>query len=150
MRAGKRVFFWVLLVYSLGSLLFTPLGPVLASVKAILPWVGVGAIVTETLFIAGLVIMAAAIGLESRNPLTLRKDIKRMLVAAVETRSFWVGFWINAVGACGSSLFLCAGILIALPPSSWSLLYFPLLDLAATIAIRHWAIKAQARVTGTV
>lgn len=138
----RRVLLCALVAFSIGSVFFTPLERVMAQTKAVLPWLGIGLVVTETMFIAGLTLMGAALGLEVRNPLRLRKSIKKILGAAVQTRAFWVGFWVNAVGACATALLLGTAVVLVLPATSWGLVYFAALDLAATIAIRHWALNA--------
>lgn len=139
---AKRVLLCALVAFSIGSVFFTPLDPVLAQMKAVLPWLGIGVVVTETMFVVGLVIMAAALGVEIRNPLRLRKSIKDILAAAVQTPTFWAGFWVNATGACATAVMLGTAIVMALPVTSWGLMYFPALDLAATVAIRRWALNA--------
>lgn len=139
----KRGLFWGLILISVGSLLFTPFNSLRRDMSQTLPWVGFGVIVSEILFIGGLIIMATSIGLKVRNPLKLRGRLKHILRNSIITRSFWVGFWINAVGAVLSSLLLAAGIFAALPMTSWGLLYVPIADLAATIVIRQWALRAR-------
>lgn len=140
----KRGLLWGLLIYSVGSLFFMPIGPILDRFKAVVPWIGTGVIATEALFIIGLLVMATSLGLRIHNPFQLRKQMKSILQEAVASRMFWNGFWINAVGACGSSLLLCIGIFSALPVTSWGLVYLPIADLATTIAIRYWALRANA------
>jgi len=113
-------------------------------IVATLPWVGIGVIVTEVLFVSGLLIMALSLGIRIRNPLKLRREIKSVLSASTASKTFWAGFWVNAVGAVGTGLLACAGIISVFPVTSWGLMYLPLIDLVATVAIRHWAIKALA------
>ena len=144
-KVFKRGLLWGLILISIGSLLFTPFDSLKREISQTLPWVGLGVIVSEIFFIGGLAIMALSIGMKLQNPLKLRGELKRVLRASITSRGFWVGFWINAVGAVTSSILLAAGIFAALPMTSWGLLYLPVADLAATIVIRQWALRAAPR-----
>lgn len=150
MKTIKRGLFWGLVLFSIVSLVFTPFASLKSDITRALPWVAVGVVVSEVLFTIGLVVMATSIGVKIRNPFKLRRELKRVLLASTATWVFWVGFWINASGAVGTMLLLGAGILVALPMTSWGLLWVPVVDLAATIAIRQWALRAHARERGLV
>jgi hypothetical protein len=142
-KAIKRGMLWLLVIFSVVSLFFTPLDSILDKILMVLPWVGPGLIATEVLFIIGLGIMATSIGLRIRNPLKLRKELGNILREATDVRTFWVGFWINAIGAAGSCLLVCIALFVALPITSWGLAYIPLADLVATLALRAWIIRAS-------
>ncbi len=141
----KRGLLWSLVIFSLGSLVFTPFDSLWSRVISSLPWLGTGVIVSEAFFIGGLIIMAMSMGLKIRNPLRLRKELKSILRASVATKPFWVGFWVNALGAVASGILLGVGICVVLPVTSWGLLYLPLVDLTATVVIRRWALEVHAR-----
>ncbi len=141
----KRALLWALVIFSIASLLFTPFGSLKEDIIRVLPWFGVGVIVTEMLFIGGLAIMATSMGLKVQNPLRLRGELKSLLAATTSTKMFWLGFWVNAIGAIGSSVVLGVGILMALPPSSWGLMTLVGADIAATVVIRGWAVRAHTR-----
>ncbi|HEY0965024.1 MAG TPA: hypothetical protein VGE13_00915 [Candidatus Saccharimonadales bacterium] len=144
----KRALLWALVIFSIASLVFTPLGPLKDDIIQVLPWFGVGVVATEVLFIGGLAMMAASMGVKFRNPLRLRRELKSLLAATTTTKMFWFGFWINAAGAVASSIVLGAGILMALPPSSWGVLSLVVVDITATVVIRGWVVRAHARERG--
>jgi hypothetical protein len=140
-----RVLFWALVLFSAVSLIFAPFDSIWERLISVLPWLGIGVIVSEALFIGGIVIMATPLGIRVRNPFKLHKDLKAILLASTNTTTFWVGFWINAVGACATTFLLAVGIVAVLPVTSWGLLCLAAVDLAATIAIRQWALQAHER-----
>lgn len=144
----KRGLLWGLVVFSLGSLVFAPLHTLQEKLVHALPWVGTGVILTEAMFIGGLCIMATSIGMKVhvRTVFSLRAELKEILSASTATPTFWVGFWMNAIGAVGSGLVTAAGIFMALPVTSWGLACIPFADLVVTIVIRQWALQAHARV----
>lgn len=144
-KSLERGLLWSLVLFSIGSLIFTPFHALWDSVLHALPWLGTGVIVTEAMFIGGLCIMAASMGIQIRNPFALRKELKNILREGAATQAFWTGFWVNALGACGSSVLLGAGICITLPITSWGLLWIPAADLAVTASIRKWALRSLAR-----
>jgi hypothetical protein len=147
-NALKRGLLWGLVLFSVGSLILMPLRSVKESIIDILPWVGIGVVMTETLFIIGLCLMATAIGLKVQKPrdlLRLRSELKEILRSATTTKSFWVGFWMNAVGAVGSGVVFTAGIVAALPVSSWGLAIVSTLDIFVTVAIRQHVLQAHTR-----
>ena len=125
--------------------MFAPFEQVIDGIVQILPWVGAGVIVSEVLFIGGLLVIASSIGLKIKNPLKLRKEFIEILSACTGTKVFWLGFWMNAVGAVGTGVLLIAGIVIALPASSWGIAIMPLVDLLATIALRRLIRQAYSR-----
>lgn len=134
---SRRDTFIILVVLSLASLLLTPLSEVKKGIIDNLPWVGIGTVITESLFIIGLGIMALEAGHElGRNPLRWRSKLRKVVSHLVRTKLFWLGFWINAAGAAGTAVLVTIGILKILPPQGWLLLWLPLADLALTVAIR--------------
>lgn len=133
----RRFLFWSLIVLSIGSLLFAPLQPTIDRVKEVGPWVGLGLIVSEVLFIIGLVLMAAAAGVKlGRNPLAWRSRLDTILGALSRTPLFWAGLVVNTIGAIGTGLVVLAAVLAGLPVSAWGLLVLPLADLGLTAAVR--------------
>jgi hypothetical protein len=49
---------------------------------------------------------------------------------------FWLGFWVNSLGAVGSAVIMSIGLIFYLPLESYGLLGIAFADLATTIVIR--------------
>lgn len=141
LRHWKKVVLAVILAWSVLGLFLSPFGDTKEKVFDRGPWVLVGVVLAEVLFVVGLLMMAAAIGIEVRNVRFLRKNIKRILRSAVSTPLFWAGFWLNAVGAIGDAVVLAIGVGATLPIESWGLIVLPSLDFFATITLRAAVIK---------
>lgn len=141
MKMFKRGLLIGVLLFSVFSLVFSPYHELKDQFIEAAPWVVTGMIVSELCFILGLTVMAIGVGSKVRNPLRLRREIKTILISGVTTQIFWIGFWINAVGAVGTAVCGIAGIVLVLPIGSWGLMVLPLLDVAATITLRVWAVK---------
>jgi hypothetical protein len=126
------------------TLAVNPFGELKRRLIDVTPWAGAGFIVSETMFIGGIMIMAWAVGLDWGNPLKLRKTLAEIYNKANGSRPFWLGFWINSLGSVGSSAILSIGLILYLPPESYGLLGVAVLDLAATVVVRK-AIWSGAR-----
>ncbi len=144
----KRGLFWGLVILSVGFLFFTPYDQLIDRAIQVLPWVGTTLILTEALFIIGLIIMALAAGMSVRNPWRLRREITTILQQTVTSRMFWVGFWINLVGAIGSTVVLAIALFKVLPIQSWAIILILVADLFATILLRVWVMRYRARERG--
>ncbi|MBX4190772.1 hypothetical protein KW794_01660 [Candidatus Saccharibacteria bacterium] len=141
-KIKKRDVLIALLVASLASLLLTPVSQIKQGIIDNLPWVGVGTLITETLFIIGLGIMALEAGHElGKNPVLWRRKLHKVVRHLVKTKMFWIGFWINAAGAAGTAVIVAIGIFKVLPPRNWGLLLLPALDLGLTFALRLAAVQ---------
>ena len=106
-----------LLVASLAAVLLTPLSVVKQGISNNLPWIGVGILISESLFIIGLGMMALEAGHElGKNPFFWRKKLRHVVSRMVRTKLFWLGFWINAIGAVGTAVIVSIGIIKTLPP----------------------------------
>lgn len=140
---AKKVAFWSLIVFSVYSLVFSPLGETKDQLESSALWLLMGIFLTETLFISGLAVMAAAIGVKVRNPLKLRKELKKILRASFRSRLFWVGFWTNAVGAIGTTALIGFGILTVLPTKSWGLIVLIVADLSSTVVLRNYILQKR-------
>lgn len=139
----KKVAFWGLITFSIFSLVFSPLGETKNQLESSAIWLLAGVFLTETLFISGIAIMAAAIGLKIRNPLKLRRELKNVLLAGFRSKLFWVGFWINAAGAIGTTALIGVGILTVLPAKSWGLIVLVITDLSSTVVLRHYVLQKR-------
>jgi hypothetical protein len=139
---------WALVAASIAMLFFSPLNELKETVSEALPWVLTGVLITESLFVIGIIIMAIAVEYElGLNPLKWRSHIKSVLHHVPENRLFWIGFWINAIGALGSGIVVAAGILISLPATSWGLIWLPFLDLSLTVALRITILELKKETT---
>jgi hypothetical protein len=141
----KRGLLWTLVVISVGFLFFTPYDQLLDHAMQVLPWVGTAIILSEALFMTGLIIMALAAGISVRYPWRLRRELKVIFRATANSRLFWTGFWINVVGALGSTGSVCVALFKVLPVQSWAIILIPLADLLATALLRLWVIGYRAR-----
>ncbi|MFE4670704.1 hypothetical protein ACFRI7_17030 [Streptomyces sp. NPDC056716] len=121
-----------------------PLGELKGRLFDVAPWAGVGVMVSEGMFISGIMMMSWAVGLGWGNPLRLRKALAEICERANGSRLFWCGFWVNSFGAVGSAVVISIGLIFYLPPESYGLLGIAFADLAATIVIRR-AIMAGVR-----
>lgn len=142
----KRGLLWGLVFLSVGFLFFTPYDQLLDNAKQVLPWVGTAVVLSEALFIIGLIIMAIAAGTSIRHPWRLRREIKTLFRdTVVKSRLFWVGFSINVIGALGSTGSICVALFMVLPVQSWAIILIPLADILATVLLRLWVIRYRAR-----
>jgi hypothetical protein len=117
---------------------------------AAIPAFGGALVLTEVSFIAGALLMAAAIGesfegISGRKHLWAkamyaRKHTKRLAEQFLESRLFGLGFWLNFIGAVGTTAILAVGVVTVLPVGSWALLLVLLVDLLATFS---WRIPLQ-------
>lgn len=127
----------MLVVLSIASLAFSPLGPLIDRVREVGPWVGLGLIVSEVLFIVGLAVMAWSVGVGlGANPLRWRHRMQDVLGQLDRSPAFWTGLAINTMGAVGTALVVVGAIVAGLPVSAWGLMVLPLADVSLTIAVR--------------
>ncbi len=136
---------WLVLVavgLAIGGLALAPLGDVIDTARVAAPWVVVGLLVSEGLFIAGLGTMIVATGSRlPSNPFRWRAQLLDALKGALHTKVFWLGFWVNLVGAVGTAVIGAAAVFIVLPPLGYGLLIVPALDLFATVVIRSAVVS---------
>jgi len=145
-RRLTRYAFWALIGLSLASLALSPLGSLIDRVREIGPWVGLGLIVSEVLFVVGLAIMAWSVGVRmGSNPLRWRDRLETVLASLDRSSVFWVGLAINTVGAAGTAIVIVAAVLGGLPPSAWGLLLLPMADLSLTVAVRAAVVNGVRR-----
>jgi hypothetical protein len=104
---------------------------------------GAGLVFTEFCFIAGGLIMALALGetlIASgrwwRRLHQVRRQVRRLASQAIQSPLFGFGFWLNFLGAVGTSVILMYGVVAFLPRGSWLVLGALLLDLIATFGWR--------------
>lgn len=125
------------MLVSVASLIFSPLGPLIDRIREVGPWVGLGLLVSEVLFIIGLAVMAWSVGVRlGANPLRWRDRLQDILAQLDRSPSFWAGLTINTVGAVGTAVVVLGAIAAGLPLSAWGLMVLPLADVSLTIAVR--------------
>lgn len=138
----RRVALWALIAVSIGSLLFSPLESTIDRAKRVGPWVGLGLVVTEALFIFGLAVMAWSVGVRmGLNPLAWRARMDTVLARLNRSPLFWTGLAVNTVGAIGTGVVLVAAVVAGLPVSAWGLLVLPAVDLSLTAAVRTAVVR---------
>ncbi len=109
-------------------------------------WTSGALAVTETLFIVGALIMALSLGerIEHfRSIKTWHHGIRYIRLHArqfgeqlIVSPTFTLGFWVNFVGAVGSSVILIIGLLSVAPYTSLGILTVIVIDLVATFGWR--------------
>ncbi len=136
LRHHKKITIAVVII-SLASLVFSPAGLIKDKIIDTIPALALSMLITEGLFIAGIVIMALVAGFDlGPNPFKWRDHLQTLGQQINKSKMFWVGFWVNTIGALGSGLVLGYGIVKALPTSSWGLLWIPVLDIILTFSVR--------------
>lgn len=136
-RSIRRVAFWSVVIASVGMLFLTPLTDVSERARAVAPWVGASLVLSELLFVVGLLVIALAAGVRlPRNPLAWRAELPSLLASLHRTPAFWVGLIVNTIGALGTAVVLIVAITRGLPWQSWGLLVLPVTDLMLTLAVR--------------
>lgn len=136
-RSIRRAAFWSVVVVSVAMLLLTPLTDVSDRARAVAPWAGIALVMSELLFVAGLLVIAVAAGVRlPRNPLAWRAELPGLLASLHRTPAFWIGLIVNTVGALGTAIVLIVAITRGLPWQSWGLLVLPAADLVLTLTIR--------------
>lgn len=136
MKNLKTILIVIAVAWSVVMLVFSPLGEVLDSLKDNAPILGVSLIASEVLFIIGLVLMALSLGIKVRNPFKLRRHLKEFISSISASKLFWVGFFVNLVGAVMTAIIGLAGVMLVLPVASWPIALIFLVDLWATLEVR--------------
>jgi len=145
---------WAVIIFSLGSLFFSPTQPIVDQLKANLPWVATGILLSEiTLTIGFLLMLSIATPAFVRS---LTKSIKNAVMGIIHIKKmvdefdwahvanrcnnskiFWIGFWVSVLGASGDGVVLITAIGNTLPITSWGMMILPFWDLGLTFIIRR-------------
>jgi hypothetical protein len=105
--------------------------------------------ITEICFITGAVLMLIALGEEFafanvknviKSSIHAKRNIKEIASKGIRTATFGIGFWLNFLGAVGTSLILLFGVFYVLPIQAWGVSLIILIDLIATFA---WRVPLQ-------
>jgi hypothetical protein len=146
LSAWRKKLIISLVILSLGLMIYDALygGRLYSQIKN-LGWLSAVLLLTEACFIAGAVIMAISAG-ESfrrlklrhwpRHIVRLRGQAKIFAARVVASRLFAIGFWLNFIGAVGTSLILIAAVILFVPQAGWGLGLIIILDLLATFGWR--------------
>jgi hypothetical protein len=157
---------WIVIILSVISLFFSPTQPLLEQLKASLPWVTAGILLSEILLTIGSLLMlsvatpafiksltnstkSALIGILHIKKTVDELDWTPVARKCNDSKLFWLGFWISIVGASGDGIILIIAIGNTLPITSWGLMILPFWDLGLTLVIRraiYRGVKADKRV----
>jgi len=103
--------------------------------------------ISELFFTIGAIVMILEVGLafgEAKGWLHLahraRLSLRDSLSVATYSRLFGLGFWLNLIGAVGTSVLLAAGVIWLMPVASWGLVVLLFIDIIATLS---WRIPVQ-------
>ncbi len=142
LKRHHKYFIWGVVGLSILPIVLSPLSGLQSRLANTLPWVGVGTLASELIFVIGLAIIASDIGIKlGRNPLKWRAHLVSAVRKSSHERVFWIGFIINTIGAIATAVIVAAGIFFTLPFSSWGLLIVPLIDFGITLSIRAAALQ---------
>jgi hypothetical protein len=134
----------LIVITSLMSIALSPIDRVGAKIIANAPEILWAFFISETLFLLGILIMASRIGYELViNPYHWRKHYRTILKNIPEDTPFWVGFWINTVGALGTGVAILFGVVLTLPAHSWGISWVGFADLGITITVRSAVIELR-------
>ena len=128
---------YLLVILSIINLVFSPISLLSQRIIDVAPTLAYFLAVTEGMFILGIFVMGSIVGYDlGWNPLNWRKHLYGLAAEVNKSKVFWIGFWINSVGAIGTGLVLAYGVVRALPVSSWGLLWLAVADISVTIGLR--------------
>ncbi len=115
-------------------------------------WLGIAILITEAFFVGGALLMAITAGenllsLHPKHWVThfsyLKREARTLAHKLIRSRLFMFGFWLNFVGAIGTSLILIIGIILFVPQAGWGVLIIVVLDLLASFGWRALAIAKR-------
>lgn len=123
-------------------------------------WVGVLLIISEILFVLGVILMMIGAGeslaeASKSQPLYkrlyyIRKNYRRLGEAAIVNNIFTIGFWMNFLGAVASSIILIVVIIVYTPITGSGILLILIIDLVATFGWRIPVELARRRIKRSV
>lgn len=131
------------------TLALNPLEETTDQVIESLPYVATGIIGSEIAWMGGAAMMLSSVG--SRIPLDPRKlkaKMPEIAEKANDSKLFKAGFAVNVAGALGDFVILSGGVVKTLPPHSWGVLGFTLLDLGVTLGVRKAMLSGISKHAG--
>ena len=139
-----RKLIWVLLVISAVFLILSPYEELRLRIEENIPWIIGGLLISESIFVIGIFIMATRIGYElGLNPIKWRAHLHTVAHHIPEDKPFWVGFWVNTIGAVGSGVIFAYGIIRTFPVESWGVAWIAFLDLSITFTVRAAVLELR-------
>lgn len=119
------------------TLATNPLAEIESDVVQAAPWAAAGIVLTESLWVGGAAVMAAAAGKKIGNPFKLRSRWNDISNDVVSNKAFQAGLAINTTGAIGTAGVVVAGVTTSLPVETWpGGIGIAAADILGTIAIR--------------
>ncbi len=99
----------------------------------------------ELCFLGGLLVMAYAVGHDlGSNVLKWKKQLRAVIKKVVKDRTFWFGFWLNFVGAIGTTSVLIIASVFYLPIYAKWVVVFGIIDLMITLSLRKEILSLKA------
>jgi len=140
-RNRMRVALGAVAVSTAATLMMSPLEETVETIGDDVPTAvaaGVGMVAMEAAWIGGAAMMVGAAGRRvMRNPLRIREQLKDVAQDANDSKTFKAGFWINTGAAVSQFAIPTALVVSQLPPESWGILAPAVVDLGATVVLRH-------------
>lgn len=140
-RSRVKIALGAVAVSTAATLMMSPLEETIDSIEDDVPTAvaaGVGMVAMEAVWIGGAAMMVGAAGRRvARNPLRIRSQLKDIAEDASKSKTFKAGFWINTGAAVSQFAIPTALVVSQLPPESWGILAPAVVDLGATVVLRH-------------
>lgn len=109
-------------------------------------WIGICLLITEAFFVIGALLMAISAGENlsefkrlrhwPRRLSELRNSARHFAEKMILSRTFTIGFWLNFIGAVGTSLILIGAVIAFTPYTGFGILIVIIIDLIATFGWR--------------
>jgi len=140
-RSRVKIALGAVAVSTAATLMMSPLEETVEAIGDDVPMAvaaGVGMVAMEAAWIGGAAMMVGAAGRRvARNPLRIRSQLTDIAKDANESATFKAGFWINTGAAVSQFVIPTALVVSQLPPESWGILAPAVVDLGATVVLRH-------------
>lgn len=141
-KKNREAVIIALVVMSLIVALLSPKDQVIDALSNQWSYLLIILVATEGLFLAGLAIMIVVLGYDlGPNVFLWRKHLNSALHEIPQQNSFWIGFWVNAVGAVGTGLVVLFTVITILPVQAWGLSLIAVLDISITLSLRYEILR---------
>lgn len=139
----RKIILILLLIFTVLEIAIVPLNASATELSR-LPTFATLLLISEILFILGILLMALSIEHDlGPNPLKWRKQLKHLVKNMRTDKRFWVGFWMNMIGALGTGVIVFIGIILVLPIQSWGILWLPIADITITLLLRATVLEIR-------
>lgn len=122
---------------TVASMAASPLGDTVETIAPTARFVVPGMAFAETAWIGGAAMMLAAFDIRTWNPLKIYSRFKECAETTAQGALFKAGMALNTVGAITWFVVPVAAVTTHLPVRSWGVLAFSIIDLWATVVLRH-------------